>query len=1236
MSLPPSGSSTDSSLPQASLALEQKFPYSVSDDQSESSKSPENFFLPSMTLQKIQVRKKSLTTPMKANLSKLELLALAIDEIINTYKREHQSQIDEVEQGDRFPKRVGSFHLKIYCWTTRSVKPMTTFLRAIGAKDTLLAEKVHNYCLFFFFRLAGPTKDLGEIFVATTDHAWQVVRPYVDYSFPAAVAKRVLSPSLQGTTSKHLSGGLDTSIDYFRVMHIVYDLDATYSLISSFSTAFKIQSSAQALAPFLTEQGKVSKKRFGVRVGSGSLKILKSLTLCQLSIVLAHFSKIVRGEKTHIENKKKNGVERDDPNFRFLDYIQPVFGATAKKLDELLQQSVWDLAQKRTCESTLWLCHRFSIDYFRALSVKLYTGKGKQKPEHQWDGSLPLITDVVNVVRSLSQTKEQKSFFKVLNTCQMAFPRRHRIVREPVIQFIEGEIWTKDGTYFKVQGVWRRVSSDFNELVDRDFHRLLDRSLLIEGSKDHQQHGLLTPWVRDKKWVRFSMPEFCGVTKLSRKDAQIKLMELRKRTYSFVNNDTSVQQNFLFGPILKRIDAKYHESIDQLLEDEESLTLAALQARLSVGIKKATEIYALLQGNWDCIAEETDESARTYRVWLTPSIPKRVKECQKLGEFLAQKEYVADTSPICDEGRYNESYLGKDGYILGDRICPSGIELWDILKYDGQNLTFYHVKESFGQKTRDACSQIVIAAKAINSALKNLRKTNNILHEFWNKAMLYDSRGKDTGYRALVKQDLLNLAPKRTQKKKVEKVARAVFLSLFSKKKRLTFVYAFLDTASKERVLEHEYAREYFSEELLVQSSLGLSEEQAKGVYETLRQQGYLSHDGYVTEKFLRLKRGFPKSLKLSEKKSLYKFMSERVRRSQFRTTLAKIELLRTAKELEQYGFQFKVFQIRRPPGARGDFSNQAVAYTAMPLAPSQQDFISSLLLRRTWEVKGNKYLQRSTRGRGSCAIHAFFGEWDEDTNQYCYEPTSENPDQAGKQFFSQKVEESCNDPNIRKIIYYSFSEMLQRISRNQELDNCQLMFPKGNIREQALAKHTELSNELMVLDQQESDLWGSILGEANEENGLGASLQEVVITNSQIGADLISQPADLQAALTQQSSEAFEPINAAITDVSKETWISILKAKTERRRLISEFVEEYLLRYLAILKDKDYWYLDFELEMMAHMQNHTLYLYKETEREVPHIYNPRATPDDPIVIIQTGQANGSQHYERCDLIEPL
>ncbi|XP_046371842.2 uncharacterized protein LOC124145916 [Haliotis rufescens] len=114
------------------------------------------------------------------------------------------------------------------------------------------------------------------------------------------------------------------------------------------------------------------------------------------------------------------------------------------------------------------------------------------------------------------------------------------------------------------------------------------------------------------------------------------------------------------------------------------------------------------------------------------------------------------------EEHYNEGYILYDqlvsdntsGYLLGDRIFVFGqknIELYDILYYTEGKTYLIHVKEGFGNSTRDACSQIRISAEFVFRYLL-CNNSFDILASYWSR--LTKGGGK---YRQVVRDRYLKL-----------------------------------------------------------------------------------------------------------------------------------------------------------------------------------------------------------------------------------------------------------------------------------------------------------------------------------------------------------------------------------------------------------------------------------------------------------------------------------------------
>ena len=134
------------------------------------------------------------------------------------------------------------------------------------------------------------------------------------------------------------------------------------------------------------------------------------------------------------------------------------------------------------------------------------------------------------------------------------------------------------------------------------------------------------------------------------------------------------------------------------------------------------------------------------------------------------------------EGKYNESHLSKNNFLVGDRIILNGIELFDLLYVDGNNLYIIQVKDGLGASTRDACSQLRNSSKLIEESLKDIN--NKKLKELYGK--LHSSKVRYT---------------KELNFKKQLKIigSESDFVSMFKDKKRC-YVLAFRYGENKDDI----------------------------------------------------------------------------------------------------------------------------------------------------------------------------------------------------------------------------------------------------------------------------------------------------------------------------------------------------------------------------------------------------------------------------------------------------
>lgn len=246
-----------------------------------------------------------------------------------------------------------------------------------------------------------------------------------------------------------------------------------------------------------------------------------------------------------------------------------------------------------------------------------------------------------------------------------------------------------------------------------------------------------------------------------------------------------------------------------------------------------------------------------------------------------------------DEKTYSRAYLDptsygpENGYLVFDQICPDNIEPCDILKYTADAVYLYHVKEEFGQHTRDACSQIINSAKMIRSALST-HQPQNYLQKLWEKATTL--RKDPSEWLKSAKSQLDGLGEKK-------------FLNIFRNRK-VVFVYAHLPAANKSLVDESKTKSCLAPEDLR-------STEPAK-LFAHLIESGYLDSHGRLTGKFHSIKKEKFKLTGGFESESEAVFKQLRAFRSISKSTLAKIELLQLAQNLRALNFEFRIVEIPR------------------------------------------------------------------------------------------------------------------------------------------------------------------------------------------------------------------------------------------------------------------------------------------------------------------------------------
>lgn len=739
---------------------------------------------------------------------------------------------------------------------SNKVKPVLAQVLEEGGKKRLPKKTNTDYILFFH-----RYKPSREIVAVTSGQAYQVVRSCIQYRFPVTVAERVLNPQkivemvrrclLQSKTKETLlhPSGLE-----------LYKTTTLYYVVESFRCETKAGSSLTQLGLFETPPN--------LKIAKGLLRIEKRIPLDAYAQVIALFSEYMRGEKTFTADGKE---EVGNAGFEFLYYVQPYRGDQAA-LDRALVLKVF----KAYCEGrsqSVRLLHKHLDDFLRS---PIYSFLFKERSSyHPLPSKIPTIDTLLDFLESHCEEgfESEEAFVEMVSVCKLRFQTPdHTTVECSFVECLEGELRTSAGeNFFKVGGCWYQLSVDYLALVHEDFKTLLKSSLIKKG----RQGYLPLEWRGNQNSGKFTMSLLKEKLKIQKGQQKINA-DLNKAKVFYLTAAGEVRQSYLVGEILSvKVVQKHQKTIDRLLK-----TGKCTKAQLKKAIgDDADQVWDALIKKRSIFREKANE-----RFVVNPFLPSGfyVTKKKELIALLEEQSTLYFTREAETEEMYSREYIRKDGYLVFDQICPDNIEPFDVAYFSKQRAYLYHIKENFGQPTREACSQMLNAAKEFRAAL-SLRQAENYIDKMYQKGITTDSKKK---WRLRVRDQLVELK-------------KRGFEALFYERE-LVFVYAYLEKESQSLYEESEVPVCLTPEHL----ELGLKKKNQE-TFLALVKEGYLDRRGRLTGKFFASSQ---KRFSLGEEvyRKLDRFQSKSD------STLAKLELLQLAKELHSLGFKLKICPIKR------------------------------------------------------------------------------------------------------------------------------------------------------------------------------------------------------------------------------------------------------------------------------------------------------------------------------------
>ena len=763
-----------------------------------------------------------------------------------------------------------------------------------------------------------------EIFFLCKGYYSRVFLRLADPHFPLKVAQKYMDDKkIKVIETINIAGPEMTTTRKFRTPSGTFTLGSMSSISDVVAKAVAAMKEDNNVHAYLKSEGTESgrSKTINFEIGLNYFRILKDTTWKQNVQILQMISQGVKdlGGDTFY-------------NLSFVYRILPKDKETVKSLKESLNQQAIKCICSNCISGDFYLSHRFLHDWITASTVMLYFPRKGRKSTVVWE-STPSLNDVVDVLhRSLTKSKIKR--YLENGRIRLSFePCDEKPVS--LLEYIHGQTTHEDKTAFKVGQKWYMFMAEYSETVDKAFVDFVQMSTIRQKDKEY----LPFPWRRpkDKKTnILFPKSAMAKDLEIKEEDVDILLKALTKCTQfvddkkrcQLTENSCKLLEKSEIAKVLKGKGGKgkdqgtsneENDDVDNATDEAEKKkriaiektllessrngsavncptgVLKALQRERSICEKTSHGSYVVLNGN---LTTDTVDDLGFADV------------CSRNG--LEQTDILKFLRLRCNlsEAEYNETYLLEEEskeriYLPGDRVLAQKVELFDVMMHDKErNITYlYHVKEKFGQNTRDACAQIRESANLL--WLDRLKGKTTHCEELFDSLVRGD---QSDPYKTILKEKLLCMG-------------KEAFLEMFSVNVRIVYVYSFMNTNSPDgdKLSTIEHFRRITKDDFTPPSI-------RQKIYKNLVDLKILNQNGYLADQSIGLT-SKPKFCEKMKKDNYFKLFADKSLESIYDTlvkhgrcslsTIAKVELLTLAQQFTQFqigggkAFELRVCQIK-------------------------------------------------------------------------------------------------------------------------------------------------------------------------------------------------------------------------------------------------------------------------------------------------------------------------------------
>jgi len=913
-----------------------------------------------------------------------------IENLIRSYNARKQSEkksnsydYKPVEQLRWDRSTQNGMHLKAY-YSRRPHKgdsaQLLSTLSGADYEETFTSYQLH-FAYFLYFAVSSGKKKVGEtkvqkvwaLFVLTTNGAFRVVRPYCDYRFPTRVAFRIMVPKFHKKEIKPLVGNKEADVSTYKKL---YDMKlnayrSLWILYKNFDATVKPGSSLHRALALPAGQ------KIQLHIGEGMVRLGGGYTLTSYGKILPLLFNMKRNWVT---TRLDGTDEQDDPAFQTFANIRRVNMSEQKKLDSQLMQMLWKAVTTESPLPSLYLSHWYYHQYYGSTSFKLSICSKSLTGSYEWTYP-PTFNELVDQLKyhhlgTLSFEEFEAIITRASLRCNEMGSTR------PLMQYVQGEVAYEGNIYYRMEGVWLKITNQHLATTERQFLTILEECLVTRKNK--KGHLLPHRWVSKEAWAAFSSLD--TPKKVSTKAFGSAVSTLRERKASVIDSDGVVQLGY---PVRALFQGESTSTIKKLKKRWEELK-TWLQKHFGKKVKivtlkevfpeKAPEFFALLQKQFSVCAAQHSGSTRMTpigtggkvlfadltQVVLPKSAPKSLSSrVDALSQILASHDSINedDLKEEIPQPSYRRSaykWLQKtfalseetsSRYVVQGPI-PADVKMTKALRvFLGERHQEYCRVMDEEQYSRLYLNDpnYLVFDQIFPGEREHVELFDLLYLGEEGKLYLYaikEGFNNSTGIActqirvamkniqaALLSNDkmlLRNLYLKGVNTKatsdfrvqlqsRLKQMTCEDFVRLFVERE-IVFVYAFLDTNDADRRLENELGLlQAVTRQELVDAEI----EHPRKVLLKLEKEGYLDPTAKLTDTFLReTKAEFEKKMNVP---GLYEVLMRRV--SLYDSMIAKLEIIKLFEEFKGTNFTFQIHQLDRPGKVATHFNYSTLEY---------------------------------------------------------------------------------------------------------------------------------------------------------------------------------------------------------------------------------------------------------------------------------------------------------------------